>query len=192
MVSIAREHRINEQIRVREVRVISDTGEQLGIMPTRQALELARERGLDLVEVAPQAVPPVCRLMDYGKFRYQQAKREREARKAQKEIEISEIRLRPRIAEHDLQAKLRRIREFLDDGDKVKLTVMFRGRELGRPEQGLNLLKNIVEQVKDLAKIETPPALEGRFLTLVLAPLPKKEARPAKPAREMAHAQEST
>lgn len=160
-------------------------------MPTRQALELARERGLDLVEVAPQAIPPVCRLMDYGKFRYQQAKREREARKAQKEIEISEIRVRPRIAEHDLQAKLRRIREFLEEGDKVKLTVMFRGRELGRPEQGLNLLKNMVEQVKDVGKIETPPALEGRFLSLVLAPLQKRETRPPKAAREMAHAQES-
>lgn len=161
-------------------------------MPTRQALEVARERGLDLVEVAPQAVPPVCRLMDYGKFRYQQAKREREARKAQKEIEISEIRLRPRIAEHDLQAKLRRVREFLEEGDKVKLTVMFRGRELGRPEQGLNLLRHVVEQVKDLAKIETPPALEGRFLSLVLAPLQKREVRPSKPTKEMAHAQEGT
>lgn len=164
----------------------------MGIMPTRQALELARERGLDLVEVAPQAVPPVCRLMDYGKFRYQQAKREREARKAQKEIEVSEIRVRPRIAEHDLQAKIRRIREFLEEGDKVKLTVMFRGRELGRPEQGLALLKNMVEQVKDLGRIETPPAMEGRFLSLVLAPLQKREARPPKAAREMAHAQEST
>lgn len=189
MSSIAREHRVNEQIRVREVRVISETGEQLGIMPIRQALEVARGRGLDLVEVAPQAVPPVCRLMDYGKFRYQQAKREREARKAQKEIEISEIRLRPRIAEHDLQAKLRRIREFLEEGDKVKLTVMFRGRELGRPEQGLLLLKNVVERVKDVGRLETPPTLEGRFLTLLLAPLPKKEAHP-KPPKEVARAQE--
>lgn len=159
-------------------------------MPLRRALDLARERGLDLVEVAPNADPPVCRLLDYGKFRYLQAKRERESKKAHRTAELVEIRFRPLIAEHDRQSKVRKAREHLEDGDKVKLTVMFRGREMAHPEAGLNLLRRVVEDLRDVGKLESPPNMEGRFLSIVVAPRPRKTEKASGRGEEPARGQE--
>ncbi len=139
-------------------------------MPTREALALARERGLDLVEVAPNATPPVCRLLDFGKFQYERAKREREARRAQKQVEVKEVRLRPKTGEHDIAYKLRDARRFLTNGAKVKIRVRFRGREITHPEVARDLLERVAEELSDIAVIEQPPALEGRSLLMILAP----------------------
>ena len=149
--------RINEEIRAREVRVIAGEGEQLGIMSGRDALQLAQERHLDLVEIAPTAKPPVCRIMDYGKYRYEQQKRDKEARKKQKTFDIKEVKLKNAV-------------RFLEDGDKVKVTIMFRGRELSHPELGEVLLKKMAEQLKDMAVIERAPKLEGRNMIMIVAP----------------------
>jgi translation initiation factor IF-3 len=148
-------------------------------MSLPQALELARESDLDLVEVAPTAVPPVCRLLDYGKFKYEQAKKEREARKGQHASVLREIRMRPKIDAHDLQMKARNAEKFLKSGDKVKFTVMFRGREMVHPEIGREILDRVSEQLKDISVVEKPPNMEGRFLSTILAP---GHARPAKDA----------
>ncbi|MBI4336239.1 MAG: translation initiation factor IF-3 [Chloroflexi bacterium] len=188
---MARDYRVNEQIRTREVRVITDEGEQQGILPLWQALQMARERGLDLVEVAPQAVPPVCRLMDYGRFRYLQTKKEREARKSQKSTDTREIRFRTRIADHDRLAKTRRIVDLLHDGNKVKLTVVFRGREIAHPELGIQLLRTVTEAVKEEGKLEVAPHLEGRNLSVIVAPAAPKEPRAAKPREEPTPGQET-
>lgn len=177
MEVINKELRVNEEIRAREVRVISSTGEQLGIMSLREALRRAEEEGLDLVEVAPQAKPPVCRIMDYGKYKYEQSKKEREARKRQRVINVKEIKLRPNIEEHDLQVKVRNINRFLEDGDKVKITVMFRGRELSHPELGKELLDRIAGEVEGRAVIEREPRVEGRNMIMILAPKPDAERR---------------
>jgi translation initiation factor IF-3 len=139
-------------------------------MPLPQALELARERDLDLVEVAPTAVPPVCRLLDYGKFKYEQAKKDRESKKGQHASVLREIRMRPKIDRHDLEMKARNAEKFLKGGDKVKMTVMFRGREMIHPEIGHNLLNQVAEQLKEVSVIERPPNMEGRFLSTILAP----------------------
>jgi len=139
-------------------------------MPVQQALDIARERELDLVEVAPTAVPPVCRLLDYGKFKYEQAKKERETRKTQHASVLREIRMRPKIDSHDLQMKARNAEKFLKGGDKVKVTVMFRGREMVHPEIGRAILDQVAEQLKDVSVIERPPNMEGRFLSTILAP----------------------
>lgn len=155
---------------MREVRVIDENGEQLGILPTRQALDIARERGLDLVEVAPNAIPPVCRLMDYGKFRYEQSRRDRESRKHQKTTDLKEVRIKPKIDEHDLATKSRQAQRFLEEGDKVKLTVMFRGREMAHPDIGRDLLLQLADQVGAVGLVEQPPRLEGRNMTMMLAP----------------------
>jgi translation initiation factor IF-3 len=149
-------------------------GNQIGIVPTRDALEMARERGLDLVEVAPNAVPPVCRLMDYGKFKYEQSRKEREARRHQHVIELKEVRIRPKIDDHDLETKGRRAAKFLDDGDKVKLTVLFRGRENAHPEIGRALLEQLGELLRPHGTIEQPPRLEGKAMTMLLGPLKQK------------------
>lgn len=143
---------------------------RLGTLPVQQALEIARERDLDLVEVAPTAVPPVCRLLDYGKFKYEQAKKERETRKTQHASVLREIRMRPKIDSHDLQMKARNAEKFLKSGDKVKVTVMFRGREMVHPEIGRAILDQVAEQLKDVSVIERPPNMEGRFLSAILAP----------------------
>lgn len=169
-----REYRVNTQIRIREVLVIADDEEQLGILPVAEALALARERGLDLVEVAPNSSPPVCRLMDYGQFRYAQSKKEREARKGQRTNVLREVRFRTRIAEHDRGAKVKHVRSFLADGNKVKLTVLFRGREITRPDRGASLLRSVAEELKEVAKVESPPAMEGRRLHVILAPVPQR------------------
>jgi len=167
------------------VRLIDETGQQLGIVPTFQALNIARERGLDLVEVAPNAVPPVCRIMDWGKERYEQSRKERESRRNSKAITIKEVRLKPKTDDHDLDTKTRKAREFLQEGDKVKLTVLFRGRENLHPEVGRALLDRMLDQLGPHAVIESPPRLEGRNMSAMLAP--KKQPAPAgaaAPARE--------
>jgi len=161
---------VNEQIRVREVRVISETGEQLGILPLREALALAQERNLDLVEVAPTAQPPVCRLMDYGKFRYEQSRREREARKRQKTMDVKELRMSPKIDEHDLMVKFRSAERFLKDGDKVKFTVRFRGREIVHRDLARVRLEELAERLSPLGVVERPPRLEGRAMIMIIAP----------------------
>jgi translation initiation factor IF-3 len=179
-----RDYRINQQIRVREVRLIGDAGEQLGVIPTAEAIQMARDQGVDLVEVSPNASPPVCRLLDYGRFRYTQTKRDREARKSQKTNVVREVRFRPRIAEHDRISKVRRIQELLGEGAKVKVSVMFRGREITHPELGVTLLRGVAEQLKGEAKLETPPLMEGRRLNIILAPMAAAPVKPAAKAPE--------
>ncbi len=161
-------------------------GEQLGIVPTEEAMRRAMSLDLDLVEVAPNADPPVCRIMDYGKFKYMQSKREQEARKKQTVIQVKEIKVRPKTDEHDLNVKIRHIRKFLEDGDKVKVTVRFRGREMTYASQsGFEMLKHIVSEVADLSKVESAPKMEGRTMMSIIAPVaPKrKPAKPEKPKR---------
>ncbi|MDY6028863.1 MAG: translation initiation factor IF-3 [Acidaminococcaceae bacterium] len=162
--------RINEEIRAREVRVVGSEGQQLGIMSGRDALKLAAENHLDLVEIAPTAKPPVCRIMDYGKYRYEQQKRDKEARKKQKTFDIKEVKLRPGIEDHDFNVKLKNAVRFLEDGDKVKVTIMFRGRELTHPELGEVLLKKMAEQLQDMAVVERVPKLEGKNMIMIVAP----------------------
>ncbi|MBI2849378.1 MAG: translation initiation factor IF-3 [Chloroflexi bacterium] len=161
---------INEQIRASQVLVIGEKGEQLGVLPMSKALQLARERNLDLVEVAATADPPVCRLLDYGRVRYENIKKEREARKHQKGGLLKEVRIRPKIGEHDMQLKTRMAERFLAEGDKVKVTVVFRGRELAYPQRGQELLTKIMSQLKGSAIIERSPLVEGRNITIILAP----------------------
>ena len=161
--------RINEEIRAREVRVVADEGEQLGIMSGRDALNLALERHMDLVEIAPNAKPPVCRIMDYGKYRYEQQKREKEARKKQKTFDIKEVKLRPGIEDHDFDVKFKNAVRFLEDGDKVKVTIMFRGRELSHPELGEVLLTKMAKQLEDLAVIERAAKLEGKNMIMIVS-----------------------
>ncbi|HFD39587.1 MAG TPA: translation initiation factor IF-3 [Anaerolineae bacterium] len=165
-----RRTRVNETIRAPQLRVIDSDGKQLGILPRREALRLAEERSLDLVEVAPQANPPVAKLMDFGKYQYEKAKREREARKARKEIEIKEIRLRPKTGENDLAVKIRRAREFLEAGAKVKVRIRFRGREITHPEVARKQLARIAEALDDVSFIEQRPGFEGRTILMILAP----------------------
>ncbi|HZQ37160.1 MAG TPA: translation initiation factor IF-3 [Dehalococcoidia bacterium] len=179
---IAREFRINDRIRAREVRLIGENGEQLGAVPLFRALEMAREAGLDLVEVAPNAVPPVCRLLDYGKFKYEQAKKEREARKHQKNVLLREIRMEPKIAEHDVDFKLRTAEKLLKEGDKVKVSVRFRGREITHPQIGRELLEQVYGRLKNIANIEKPVGMEGRQMTMILAPGAAKPERPQRPS----------
>lgn len=164
---------MNEMIRALQVRVVDDEGGQLGIMSPQDALKEAVERGLDLVEVAPKAAPPVCRIMDYGKFRYQQSKRAKESRKHQHTVDMKEIKYRPKIDDHDFEFKTSHVREFLKEGSKVKITIMFRGRELAHPEFGHELLTRVIEATKDLCQEELNAKhtrLEGRNMSLVLSP----------------------
>jgi len=161
---------INEAIRAREVRVVDDEGNQLGILNLDAALEAAAERGLDLVEVSPNAEPPVCRIMDYGKYKYQASKRAAEAKKKTARVDIKEVKMRPKTEEHDFQVKLRNAKKFLESGNKVKVTVMFRGREVTHPEFGQRLLERLAEEVQDLGQVEMTPRMAGRFMTMVMAP----------------------
>jgi translation initiation factor IF-3 len=167
---IAKSVNVNEEIRAAAVRVIGEDGGQLGILPLRQALELAREQGLDLVEVAPHMDPPVCRIMDYGKYRYQQTKKVHEAKKKRTVIQVKEVKLRPKTEEHDFQFKLRNIRRFLEKKNKTKVSLMFRGREIQYQEAARNILNRITEETKDLAQVEQEPKLEGRNMTMILSP----------------------
>ncbi len=161
------------------MRVIGLNGEQLGVMPVFQALDLAREAGADLVEVAPTAVPPVCRILDYGKFKYEQAKKEREAKKHQHNVLLREIRIRPKIDEHDIDFKTRTAEKLIKEGDKVKITVMFRGREVTHPQLGKELLDRVYDRLKDIAGIEKPASMEGRHMTMILVPGHVKAQKPS-------------
>jgi translation initiation factor IF-3 len=169
--------RVNERIRIREVRLIDEDGQQVGIVPTREAMEMARSRGLDLVEVAPNAIPPVARIMDYGKFRYEQSRKERESRRHQHTIELKEVRIRPKIDDHDLETKGRQAAKFLDAGDKVKMTVLFRGREMAHPDIGKGLLDQLADMLRPHGTIEQSPRLEGRTMTMMLNPLKQKQSQ---------------
>jgi len=166
--------RINEQIRVREVRLIRDDGEKQGIMTTMEALEIAREAGLDLVEVAPQAAPPVVKILNYGKFKFENEKKIRDSRKKQKLLKLKEIRMQPKIDEHDLDFKSRHVKEFLAEGNKVKVTIRFRGRELAHTELGLDVLKDVLARIEGEYVMDKQPAMEGRFMSMVLSPKTKK------------------
>lgn len=168
---------------MREVRVIDENGEQMGIMFARDALTLARQRDLDLVEVAPNAVPPVCRLMDYGKFRYEQTKKERDSRKTQHNVVIKEVRLEPTIAAHDLDTKTRQAKRFLDEGDKVKLSVQFKGRQLTHTEIGRGLLDQVVQLLQNDIVVEQAPKMEGKKMSMLLAHKPQQIAKPPRPRR---------
>ncbi len=170
--------RINERIRVPQVRLISETGDQVGVIPTEQALRYAQERDLDLVEVAAEARPPVCRVLDYSKYKYEQDQKAKAARKHQQQVTIREMKLRPKIATHDYETKKSHVRRFLDNGDKVKVTIMFRGRETTHPERGEQLLMRLAEDVEDLGTIEQRPSLDGRNMTMVMNPLKAKERKP--------------
>jgi len=165
--------RINQYINARQVRLIGEDEQQLGVVPIEEARRRAQEVGLDLVEVASTADPPVCRIMDYGQFKYQQSKRQHQAKKHQKIIHLKEIKLRPRTEEHDFQFKLKHALEFVEEGDKVKVTVMFRGREMSHQDLGAKLLKKFADQAGEVAAIEVPPRMEGRTMSLVLAPKKK-------------------
>lgn len=160
---------MNEEIRDKEIRVVGNDGSQLGIMTPRDALRLAQEQNLDLVKIAPQATPPVCRIMDYGKYRYEQAKRDKEARKNQKIVEIKEVRMGLNIDTHDLETKIGQARKFLSAGDKVKVAVRFRGREMAHPEMGRVLLEQFVTALAEVGNVEKPPKMEGRNLAMFIA-----------------------
>lgn len=169
-MAINKDLRINDEIRAREVRLVGDDGEQLGIVSLRDALAMAQERRVDLVEVSPTARPPVCRLMDYGKFKYEQAKRDRESRKKQKVVSVKELKMRPTIEDHDFEVKVRSAQRFLSEGDKVKCTMIFRGREIVHASLGQETLKKLAERVVDVAVVERPPRVEGRAMIMILAP----------------------
>lgn len=162
--------RVNDEIRIRQVRLIDESGEQLGILETETALQMAREKGLDLVEVAPDARPPVCKILDYGKFKYLAKKKEHEAKKKQHQVVIKEMRVRPKIHDHDLDTKLRRARQFLEHGDKLQVNMLFRGREMGFKERGMNVMQRIIEHFEDIAKVERHPKMEGNRMIMVLNP----------------------
>ena len=167
--------RVNGAIRVPKVRCIDPEGNQLGVLDTREALTKAEDFGLDLVEVQPNADPPVCKILDYGKFKYEAQKRANEARKKQKTIEVKEIKFRPNIDEHDYQVKMRNVSKFLAAGDKVKVTLRFRGREMAHQELGMEMMKRIEQDLEELGQVEQFPKMEGRQLTMVIAPRSKKK-----------------
>ena len=168
------ELQINEQIRDKELRVIDSDGNQLGIMSLRQALEIAEQKNLDSVKIAPQANPPVCKIIDYGKFRFEQAKREKEARRNQRVVEIKEVRLSLNIDTHDFETKKNHALRFISDGNKVKVSIRFRGREMGHPELGLEIMRKFSDAMSEVAVVEKPAKLEGRNMLMFLAPKPTK------------------
>ena len=175
--------RINHRIRVPEIRVIFEE-EQLGILPTHEALRLAEEKGLDLVEISPRAFPPVCRIMDYGKYKYEEAKKKQQARKRASSVETKEIKFRPKTEEHDMDFKVKHVRRFLEGGNKVRLAVVFRGREITHPQTGLNVLHRVIERCGDIASVEGNQNMEGRRMIMVIAPKPGvvRKAQEAKKA----------
>ena len=168
--TIANEHQINEQIRDRSVRVVSNDGEQLGVMSAREAMDIADEKGLDLVKVSPNAKPPVCKIMDYGKYRFEQSKKQKEAKKNQKIIVLKEMRLSATIDKHDLEVKAKNVSKFLKAGDKVKVSIRFKGRQMAHTEKGLQVMKGFYAMVEDNAQIEKHAKLEGRNMFMILAP----------------------
>ena len=162
------DYMINEQIRDREIRLIGANGEQLGIMSAREAQEKADEAGLDLVKIAPQAKPPVCKIIDYSKFRYEQSRKEKEARRKQKTVEIKEIRMSPNIDTNDLNTKISAARKFLEKGNKVKVSIRFRGREMAHTQASRPMMNEFAEKLSDIAQVDKPPKMEGRFMTMIL------------------------
>ncbi len=173
-MATTRDLRINQMIRVREVRLIDDQGNQHGIVPTPEAVRMAQDRGMDLVEVAPQASPPVCKILDYGKYKFELEKKNRESKKKQKLVKMKEIRMQPKIEEHDLDFKSKHVKEFLDEGNKVKVTVRFRGRELAHTERGKDVLEKVLERLEDSFSVDRPPQMEGRFMSMIISPKAKK------------------
>jgi translation initiation factor IF-3 len=173
---IVKDVRINREIRAKEVRVIDPEGKQLGILPLVEALRAAVNFELDLVEVSPKSEPPVCRIMDYGKFKYQQSKKAHDAKKKQAVIHLKEVKMRPKTEEHDFQFKLRHIERFLKEGNKTKVTIVFRGREMAHPDLGKNMLGRITEEAKEWAKVEQAPRFEGRNFIMILAPLQSQKS----------------
>jgi translation initiation factor IF-3 len=170
--------RANEQIRVPEIRVIDADGNQLGVLATQQALQMAREQGLDLVEVSPTARPPVCRIMDFGKFKYEQSKKQKQSKKKQHTFQVKEVKFRPKTEEHDYQFKRRHAEEFLEKHYKVKVTVMFRGREMDHREMGYRILERLVKDLAPIAQVDRKPEFEGRLMVMYLAPLPGRPPAP--------------
>ncbi|MGE0715505.1 MAG: translation initiation factor IF-3 [Alphaproteobacteria bacterium] len=162
--------RVNNEIRVPRVRLVNERGEMVGVVSTVEALAMAEEAGLDLVEVAPNADPPVCKILDFGKFKYEEQKKKNEARKKQKVIEVKEIKLRPGIDDHDYDVKMRAMNKFIEEGDKVKVTLRFRGREMAHQDLGLQVLMRVRDQLDPIAKVEQMPRLEGRQMVMVLSP----------------------
>ena len=181
-------HQINEEIVDSELRLIGENGEQLGIMSAEEALKIAEEQGYDLVKIAPNSTPPVCRIMDYGKFRFEQTKKEKEAKKNQRTIEIKEIRMGPSIGENDFNTKLKNGMKFLSDGDRLKVSVRFRGREMAHTEIGIDLLNDFAEKCAEIATVDKAPKLEGRNMSVFLSPKPvtppKKPGKPKQPKQE--------
>ncbi len=169
-MAIDKQQRINEQIRVTPVRVVSEDGEQLGVLPTEEALEMARNTGLDLVEVAPSERPPVCRIMDHGKFKYDQKKRKNKSKAQAHHGRTKEIRIRPKTGQHDIDFKINHAREFLEHKDKVTVSVIFRGRELAHIDEGRRVLNNFISELDDIAKVEMPPSQHGRRIVCILVP----------------------
>lgn len=167
------EHRVNERIRIPQVRLIDHNGGQVGVVPTSQALQMAKDVGLDLVEISPTAQPPVCKILDYGKFKYEKKKKEHESKKKQVVVKVKEIQLRPNTDDHDIEYKMRNIRTFLEEGDKAKITMMFRGREVAYVDQGYKAMAKLAEQLKDIAVVESPAKLEGKKLMMIVAPSPQ-------------------
>jgi translation initiation factor IF-3 len=176
--------RINRQIRAKDVRVIDPDGQQLGVIPIGEALRAAANFELDLVEVSSKTDPPVCRIMDYGKFKYQQSKKAHDAKKKQAVVHIKEVKMRPKTEEHDFQFKLKHIERFLKEGNKIKVTIVFRGRELAHPDIGRNMAKRITEESKDWAKVEQQAKFEGRNFVMILAPIQVQKPIPEKPAQK--------
>ena len=168
------EHRLNEEITVNEVRLIDENGEQAGVVTVEQALHRAEAAGLDLVEVVPNAEPPVCKIIDYGKFRFEEQKKQNAAKKKQHTTTVKEITLRPGTEEHDYQVKLKKIRQFIDKGDKVKVTIRFRGRQLSNQQLGMNQLQRIIDDMSETSKVDNPPRMEGRQMNMMLSPESKK------------------
>lgn len=184
------EPRFNDRIRAREVRLVDADGSQVGIVNIAEALERAQRQDLDLVEVAPQANPPVCRIMDYGKFRYEESQRQKESRRKTVQITMKEVKLRPKIGKGDFDTKVRHMQEFLEEGHKVKVTLQFRGREVAHPELGSKILNAVIEQLSEIAKVDTHARLEGKSMTMVLSPEKKTAKKPTeKSAPETAAAQ---
>lgn len=178
------EHRLNERIRVPQVRLIDDEGNQVGVVPTEQALQMARNKGLDLMEISPNSKPPVCKILDYGKFKYEKKKKEHAAKKKQTVVKVKEVQFRPRTDQHDLDFKFNNARSFLEEGAKVKVNMLFRGREVAYSRNGYEVMNKLAESVQDIAQVEAPPKMEGRKMIMILAPLAggKKPADKAKKA----------
>ncbi len=185
-----RQLRVNERIRISQVRVIADDGAQLGVMAPADAIKLARDKGLDLVEVAPQTAPPVCRIMDFNKFRYEEQRRERDAKKKHHVAKLKEVKFKPHIEEHDYQVKLNMLKRFLQRGDQAKVTMVYRGREITHTELGQRILSRLVDDLKAISKVERPPALDGRFMTMVIGPDREKIKRVEQQLRQQRAQQE--